>query len=385
MAFDGLDTFATVRFDGEVVLESDNMWIIHRVDVTSLCHAHNNNHVLEIEFNPALIEARRIKEAHPDHKWVGSNGEMARLAVRKAQYHWGWDWGPVLMTCGPWRAVRVETYVSRVDSLRVDYELNDSLERANGTISATVENGAGKTMRFRVKFDDTDIFVGDTRVDNGQASVKFHIGKPKLWYPRGYGEQPLYTVTATIVHDGTELHSSSQRIGLRRAELIQEPDDSGKSFYFRVNGVDVFCGGCNWIPADCFTPRITEKKLRKWLEMMVGGWIMIRIWGGGNWEEDAFYDLCDELGVLVWQDFMFACGNYPAFPQILSSIEREAVCQIKRLRHHPSIVIYAGNNEDYQIQEQFGLTYRYEDKDPESWLKTDFPARYIYEKVWSPK
>jgi beta-mannosidase len=106
-----------------------------------------------------------------------------------------------------------------------------------------------------------------------------------------------------------------------------------------------------------------------------------RIWGGGIWEEDIFYDLCDELGVLVWQDFMFGCGNYPAFPEILDSIHSECVANVGRLRHHPSIVIYAGNNEDYQVQEQFGLTYNYEDKDPESWLKTDFPARYIYEKV----
>jgi beta-mannosidase len=106
-----------------------------------------------------------------------------------------------------------------------------------------------------------------------------------------------------------------------------------------------------------------------------------RIWGGGIWEEDVFYDICDELGVLVWQDFMFGCGNYPAFPEILQSIKHECVANVSRLRHHPSVVIYAGNNEDYQVQEQYGLTYDYEDKDPESWLRTDFPARYIYEKA----
>jgi beta-mannosidase len=116
--------------------------------------------------------------------------------------------------------------------------------------------------------------------------------------------------------------------------------------------------------------------------MMVDGYqIMIRVWGGGIWEDDAFYDICDELGVMVWQDFMFGCGNYPAYPEILKSIEAECVCQTKRLRHHPSMSIYAGNNEDYQVQEQYKLTYDYEDKDPQNWLKTDFPARYIYEKL----
>jgi beta-mannosidase len=116
--------------------------------------------------------------------------------------------------------------------------------------------------------------------------------------------------------------------------------------------------------------------------MMVDGYqVMIRVWGGGIWEDDAFYDICDELGVMVWQDFMFGCGNYPAYPEILKSIEAECVCQTKRLRHHPSMAIYAGNNEDYQVQEQYKLTYDYEDKNPENWLKTDFPARYIYEKL----
>jgi beta-mannosidase len=106
-----------------------------------------------------------------------------------------------------------------------------------------------------------------------------------------------------------------------------------------------------------------------------------RIWGGGIWEEDVFYDLCDELGILVWQDFMYGCGNYPAFPEILESMKEEAIANVRRIRHHSSIVIFAGNNEDYQVQESYSLTYDYEDKNPENWLKTNFPARYIYEKV----
>ena len=111
---------------------------------------------------------------------------------------------------------------------------------------------------------------------------------------------------------------------------------------------------------------------------------MYRIWGGGIYEEDVFYDICDELGILVWQDFMFGCGNYPVFPQFLESVREEAVANVRRLRHHPCMTILAGNNEDYQVQEQCGLAYDYEDKNPESWLKTDFPARFIYEKVWRP-
>lgn len=381
LAFDGLDTYATVKLNGKTILESDNMFIMHRVDVTK--HLQSENNVLEIDFKSALIESRKVKDAHPEHKWVGFNGDMARLAVRKAQYHYGWDWGPVLMTCGPWRAVRLETYEARVEDLRIDYDVHSNFKKVSGTITATVEGSSGKQVEFSAKLGGKDVFKGTAKVGkDGKASVEFHINEPKLWYPHGYGEQTLYDVTAAITTGKEELHSLTKRTGFRKGELIQEPDHLGKSFYFRFNGVDVFCGGSDWIPADSFTPRISEAKYRKWLEMMVDGYqVMIRVWGGGIWEEDIFYDLCDELGVLVWQDFMFGCGNYPCFPEILKSIEEECVCQTRRLRHHPCMALYAGNNEDYQVQEQLGLTYDYEDKDPQNWLKTDFPARYIYEKL----
>ena len=357
------------------------MFVPHRLDVTKKLSSDGVN-TLEINFASARLEAIKIKEKYPDHRWIGFNGDMSRLSVRKAQYHWGWDWGPILNTCGPWREVRLETYQARAKDLRVDYKLDDSLKSVQGTISATVEGDSADSVSFDVYDGDQRVFRETAKISDGVAKVDFHVSSPKLWYPHGYGEQPLYTVTATVLANGTDVHQTSRRTGFRKGELIQEPDAIGKSFYFRVNGVDVFCGGSDWIPADSFTPRVTEEKYRKWLEMMVDGYqIMIRIWGGGIWEEDIFYELCDELGVLVWQDFMFGCGNYPAFPDILQSIKEECTANVTRLRHHPSIIIYAGNNEDYQVQESYGLTYDYEDKNPDNWLKTDFPARYIYEKV----
>jgi beta-mannosidase len=278
--------------------------------------------------------------------------------------------------------VRLETYQSRIEDVRVDYKLDESLKSVQGNISATIEGCSAKTVVFTVQDGERQVFKESADISDGVAKVEFHVNNPNLWYPHGYGEQPLYEVTATASTDGVDLHQVTRRTGFRKGELIQEPDKIGKTFFFRINGVDVFCGGSDWIPADSFTPRVTEERYRKWLEMMVDGYqIMIRIWGGGIWEEDIFYELCDELGILVWQDFMFGCGNYPAYPEILRSIETECVANVGRLRHHPSIVIYAGNNEDYQVQESYGLTYDYDDKDPESWLKTNFPARYIYEKV----
>lgn len=382
LALDGLDTYATVRLNGKTILQSDNMFIMHRVDVTDELFPDGENY-LEIEFKSALLESQRIKDAHSEHKWLGWNGDMARLAARKAQYHYGWDWGPVLTTCGPWRPVRLEIYEARIDDLRIEYEVDLEANSVSGTITATIEGTPGDAVELVVVLASQEVFKATAVVSKeGRAQVEFLINEPKLWYPRMYGEQMRYSVIATLKHGNRELHTVSKRTGFRKAELIQERDEIGKSFYFRVNGIDIFCGGCNWIPADSFTPRITESRYRKWLQAVIdGNQTMVRIWGGGIWEADVFYQMCDEAGILVWQDFLFACGNYPAYPEFLKSVESECICQLRRLRHHPSIVIYAGNNEDYQIQEQLGLTYEYDDKDPQGWLKTDFPARYIYEKV----
>ncbi|KAF2757008.1 glycoside hydrolase [Pseudovirgaria hyperparasitica] len=386
LAFDGLDTFATVKLNGDVIHTSDNMWIPYRIDVTEKLKADSDN-VLEIDFDSARLRAIEIKDAHPEHSWVGFNGDMARLAVRKAQYHWGWDWGPILNTCGPWRPVRLETYSARISDIRIDYELDSSLKSLSGTIRVSVEGTSAAKVSLTASLGADTVVTTSADVDagSGTATASFSISEEhlKLWYPHGYGAQPLYDVTAVLESKGgVKLDQDVKRTAFRKAELVQEKDKIGKSFYFRVNGIDIFCGGSDWIPADNFVTRITKEKYRKWLQMMVDGYqVMIRVWGGGIWEHSDFYSLCDELGIMVWQDFMFGCGNYPAFPSILKSIEQEGLENLKRLRHHPSIVIYAGNNEDYQVQEQCGLTYNYEDKDPESWLKTNFPARYIYEKL----
>ena len=276
MAFDGLDTFATVKLNDEVILKSDNMFIPHRVDVTKKLKPSSAN-VLEIDFASARLEAIKIREAHPEHKWVGFNGDMSRLAVRKAQYHWGWDWGPILNTCGPWRPVRLEVYQSRVADLRVDYALDDDLKRATGTLTAKTEGSSAQKVAFTVRYGEDVVFEGSADVSNNAAQLDFQVEDVRLWYPHGYGDQPLYTVTATAKAEGVELDRVMRRTGFRRGELIQEPDSVGKTFFFRINGVDVFCGGSDWIPADSFTPRVTEERYRRWLATMVDGYqVMIR-------------------------------------------------------------------------------------------------------------
>jgi len=253
------------------------MFVPHRVDVTGKLHADAPNE-LAIEFASARLEAIRIREAHPEHKWVGFNGDMARLAVRKAQYHWGWDWGPVLNTCGPWRPIRLETYQARIADLRIDYGLDAKLASASGQLTAKVEGSGARSVAFEVRMGEEVAFERSVDVRGDAATVDFAVDRVRLWYPHGYGEQPLYTVTATLLSaDGVSLHQATRKTGFRKGELVQEPDAIGKSFFFRVNGVDVFCGGSDWIPADSFTPRVTAEKYRKWLELMVDGYqVMIR-------------------------------------------------------------------------------------------------------------
>lgn len=381
LAFDGLDTFATVVLNGDRVLVSDNMFTPERVDVTKTVKEGENE--LVITFDSAYLRGWKEVEKYPEHKWGCWNGDNSRLAVRKAQYEFGWDWGPVLNTCGPWRPVNLEIYESRLSDLYFDTDVEKDLKSATVIAHARVEGTANK-VRFDVSLNGENV-ASETVTGHGDIQAPFHISSPSLWYPVRYGKQPLYTVKATLLSDKDDkIDTVTKKIGLRRAELIQRELDGqpGTSFFFQVNNIPIYCGGSDWIPADNFLPRISRQRYYDWVKLVAdGNQLMIRVWGGGIYEDQAFYDACDEYGVLVWQDFMFGCGNYPAHPEILKSIKREAEENVKLLRHHPSIVIWAGNNEDYQYQESSGLTYDYDNKDAESWLKTDFPARYIYEKV----
>ncbi|KAJ5579585.1 Glycoside hydrolase family 2 N-terminal [Penicillium hispanicum] len=384
LVFEGLDTFATVKLDGVVILRSENMFLGHRVNVSETLQA-EGEHVLEIEFDCAMLKARELRSQQPSHKWVGFNGDPARLAVRKAQYHWGWDWGPLLMTAGIWRPVRLEVYTARIVDLWPQVNLGADHQVAEITVVARVDSvlGGEYIARFTLGLKGGEIAQHDVPVSLGvEANVVFCVDRPNLWWPHGYGEPTLYDISVSLLRSGNAVDHRSTKFGIRTAEVVQRPDQHGKSFFFRINGMDIFCGGSCWIPADSLLTNIGPERYRKWIELMVAGrQVMLRVWGGGIYEDDSFYEACDELGVMVWQDFMFGCGNYPTTPNLLESIRQEAIFNVQRLRHHPSIVIYVGNNEDYQVQESEGLTYNYEDKNPQNWLRTDFPARYIYEKL----
>lgn len=189
-------------------------------------------------------------------------------------------------------------------------------------------------------------------------------------------------MSAKLHRYGATLDSQRKSIGFRQCQLIQEADDHGKSFYFRVNGVDIFAGGSCWIPADSFLAKVPAERYHSWIKLLAeSNQTMVRVWGGGVYEDDAFLKACDELGVLVWHDFAFVCGNYPTYTTFLDSVTEEVRKNLRRLRSHPSLVVWAGNNEDYQVMERYKLDYESEDHDPGSWLRSSFSARYIYEHL----
>ncbi|KAJ5919123.1 hypothetical protein N7466_010066 [Penicillium verhagenii] len=384
LRFEGLDTFATVSLNGHSILESDNMHRTYRIDIANTIQEGTNT--LEILFDVPLVRGRELLEKFGHHT-VQFNGstEKSRVFVRKAQYHYGWNWGPELTTCGPWRPIILEEYSAKVSDLSCRITVDTDQESALIKVVAETEDcNADDIIKLTIT-DPTGKATGDSvmlPVRENLANFTVDIQDAQFWWPIGYGQQPLYILSAELLRNGICIHSITKRIGLREAKLVIQPlkDAPGTSFFVQVNGVPIYSNGSNWCPADHFVPRVSPERYRTQLNLLAeGNQNTVRVWAGGIFEEDIFYDICDELGLLVWQDFLFACAAYPAHESFIQNITAEVEDNVSRLRHHPSIVVWNGNNEDYLFAELFKTNYDITDKNPENWLKSTFPARYIYE------
>jgi beta-mannosidase len=380
---DGLDTFATIWLNGKLILHNDNMFVPLRSRIGHLLHSGQNE--LCILFESAWHRGKQLEAQYGTRAlW---NGDASRLYVRKAQYHYGWDWGPTFLTAGPWRAVRLEAYSVRVADLHCPVEVSADLQSALLPIKILLESAQQvlpQNLNIRITIvAPTGEVAAETTLPAHTHALQhtFTLAKPQLWWPHGYGEQPLYRLQVTVQQGTDILTQHEERLGLRRLRLVQQAleGEAGTSFYFEINNTPIFCGGANWIPADSFLSRVTEERYRNWLQLAVDGNMnMLRIWGGGIYEEDIFYSLCDEMGLLVWQDFMFACGMYPAHSEFQHSVRVEAQANVRRLRHHPCIVLWCGNNEDYILAESLGIDTTEANVDL---AQTQFPARAIYEQL----
>ncbi len=339
---EGLDTYARIKLNGKTVGNTANMFVEHRFKVKRFLKAGKN--VLEVLFDSPTIRAKRLEKEHGALKVAL---ESHRVYIRKAQCSFGWDWGPKLATSGIWRNIYLEAVshcrirsifarAKKVTKQNASVRVDIDLERCTKSPVVLRLEIMGEGFEHRQSYN----------VRAGKKSVTINVPKPRLWWPNGYGDHPIYRICVTAEVGGNACDTKTSSFGIRTVRLLQEKDEEGRSFIIEVNGVKVFCKGANWIPSDSFIPRIPSVTYERLLTYVRDAHMnMIRVWGGGIYEQDVFYELCDRFGLMVWQDFMFACGEYPQARWFLRQVEDEATKAIIRLRNHPCLTVWCGNNE----------------------------------------
>lgn len=346
---DGLDTLADVYLNGTHLGHAENMFRRWEWDVKDLLRPGENE--IRIVFGSPV---RFITGKQAQLPLPGGGDIPGGPHLRKAPCHWGWDWGPKLPPIGIWKDIRLEGFSARLENvhLRQQFE-DDGSVTVTADVSALAASSAELTASLEIIHPDGNrqsveeslfsIYSDDSeKIVNLQSRIQ----NPALWWPAGYGAQPLYDVEVTLKDGKGILDRRVCKIGLRVIELRQEPDQWGKEFTFYINGVRLFAKGANWIPADSLPTRLTREHLEMLIKSAVeANMNMLRVWGGGYYPEEMFYDLCDQHGLLVWQDFMFACGIYPADADFFETTRIEAIENIRRIRHRASLALWCGNNE----------------------------------------
>ncbi len=347
--FQGLDTYGDVYLNDSLILSANNMFRSWQVDMENIIKKGDNE--LRVYFHSPISKTEPVYDSLRYTIPVSSNDQSAKkLSVfsRKAPYHFGWDWGPRFVTSGIWRPVTLKAWNTAI--IKDAFLERKSLTKQSCSFLAHLEYDVTRPFigELEILIDGLSIKKSVIELNHGSQkdNITFSIENPELWWPNGMGDQKLYEIEIQLKKDGKIIHSKKIRTGLRTIELVQDEDKRGTSFYFKVNGKSVFMKGANYIPQDNFLPRVTPEKYEHILQSAaVANMNMIRVWGGGIYENDIFYELCDEKGLLVWQDFMFACAMYPSNNAFLDNVKYEAEENVKRLRHHPSIALWCGNNE----------------------------------------
>lgn len=337
LEFEGLDTYATVYLNGKVVLEADNMFRKWSISAKSYLKIGSNH--LKVVFHSAV---QKGKEAAKQLSYTLP--EKERVFVRKAQYQFGWDWGPRFVTAGIWKKVQLKFWNSaKIENIKYSQiQLNDK----KAILEFTTEIYVSKVKTIQLKINEK---IETFNLKKGKSKIKmqYEITNPKLWWCNGLGDANLYPFTVEISQKKQLLDAKKLNIGLRTIELIQEKDQVGKSFYFKLNGKSVFMKGANVVPPDSFLPRVSDSTYFSLVEnAKKANMNMLRVWGGGVYFDEAFYEACDANGILVWQDFMFACSMYPGDEKFVQNVKQEVIENVNRLQNHPSIAIWCGNNEN---------------------------------------
>nr|WP_321408555.1 glycoside hydrolase family 2 protein [uncultured Carboxylicivirga sp.] len=373
--FYGLDTYADVYLNDSLVLSAFNMHRQWEADIKEFAKAGENK--LKVYLHSPIKKGLELYDAaayaYPASNDQSENGGLGDKKVsvftRKAGYHYGWDWGPRFVTSGIWRPVELMAWNdAKVTSLQIKQPMvNAEKAELEAVVEVNSESSASVEMELFNSKDQKMILSQTAELTSGNNVIElpFEIEKPKLWWSNGLGEANMYDFEVRIKKGNKLIADKKVSTGIRSIKLVREKDGKGESFLFELNGLRVFAKGANYIPNDNFLPRVSEKDYQKVIADAVNANMnMLRIWGGGIYENDYFYDLCDRNGILIWQDFMFACSMYPGDEVFLNNVREEAIDNVKRLRNHPSIALWCGNNEintawNYYSEGGWGWKQRY--------------------------
>jgi beta-mannosidase len=337
----GLDTFATIELNGEVVGRTQNQHRSYRFDIRSLLVSGENT--LAVTFDAPVTEAERRSTEHGPLPHVNHHPFNS---VRKMAANFGWDWGIDVATSGIWKPIGIDSWsVARMSAVRPLVDVNGT----EGILTAHIDLERADTtsdLELTVTVGDVESRVS-VAAGESSAVVTATVPGAELWWPIGHGEQPLYDASLTLASGGEPLDDWAGRVGFRTVQLDTAPDEAGSPFILSVNGEAMQIRGANWIPDHAFVTEIDRDRFARRIEDAVDANMnLLRVWGGGLYESDDFYELCDEAGILVWQDFLFACAAYAEEDWLATEVEAEAREQIARLSAHPSLVIWNGNNEN---------------------------------------
>lgn len=360
LIFKGLDTYADIYINNILVYKAENMFIEHKVPGKR--HFHKGNNELKIIFNSATkIGMEKLSKNPylvPAVNEFADDDKKSSVFTRKAPYHYGWDWGPRIVTAGIYRPIILrgwdEAHISST------YFEQRGLNKIKASFDAQIEIISAKKVEAMLQLSVDDHVVNSKKVylKKGLNTFKINldIKNAKIWWPNGLGEQPLYNISAKLFLHNKPSNEITKKIGVRTIELVQTPDSVGKTFKFKVNGVDVFIKGANYIPGDNILTDVTTERYEKVIKAAKDANMnMLRVWGGGIYENDEFYDLCDKNGLMVWQDFMFACSMAPGDTAHLLNLKNEFEDNVKRLRQHTSLALWCGNNENMVAWFDWGL------------------------------
>ena len=364
LVFEGLDTYADVYLNGALLLKADNMFVGYTIPVKSQLRIGEN--LLHIYFHSPIRQTLPQYNSNGFNYPADNDHHDKHLSIfsRKAPYSYGWDWGIRMVTSGIWRPVTIRFYdaasisdyhvkqlalTDQLANLSNELEINNILSRplqAEVRINTSFERSAEKSISQAITLQP----------GINHVSIPSEVASPVRWMPNGWGKPALYDFSAQIIVEDKVVAEQSHRIGLRTVRLVNEKDKDGESFYFEVNGVPMFAKGANYIPQDALLTNVTTERYQTlFRDIREANMNVIRVWGGGTYEDDRFYDLADENGILVWQDFMFACTPYPSDPTFLKRVEAEACYNIRRLRNHASLAMWCGNNEILEALKYWGF------------------------------